>query len=97
MAGHTPGPWTTEPHGRTTALYSGRGPQPNGFAVHGLRLMNLDDGDHNFEANCVLIAAAPDLLAALERIRDAAFQGILTPDLCAEIVMTAIAKAEGRS
>lgn len=36
----------------------------------------------------------PVALAALKRIRAAAFQGILTPDLCANITMDAIAQVE---
>lgn len=44
--------------------------------------------------SCRLIAAAPDMLQALKRIREAALQGVLTPDLCAEIVTAAIAKTE---
>jgi hypothetical protein len=58
---HMPGLWSVEPHGDTVALYAGRDDQH-----HGLRLMNLDDGDANFAANARLIAAAPDLLAACE-------------------------------
>ncbi len=58
---HTEGPWLVEPHGKTHALYSRRD-----YRYHGLRLMNLDDGDANFEANARLIAAAPDLLEALQ-------------------------------
>jgi len=45
-------------------------------------------------ANARLIAAAPEMHHALDRIRDAALHGYLTPDLCAELVMTALAKAE---
>lgn len=62
---HTPGEWTHEPHGDTIALYAGRAHGMNGR--HGLRLMNLDDGDNNFEANARLISAAPDMLEALEQ------------------------------
>lgn len=47
----TPGPWTIEPNGGTAALYSGRSAE-----WYGLRLLNLDDGDHNFVANANLIA-----------------------------------------
>jgi len=59
----TPKPWTTEPHGNTTALYSGRIPNQ-----HGLRLMNLDDGDSNFENNLRLIENAPELYEELSRL-----------------------------
>lgn len=64
----TAGRWSFEPHGSTTALYSGRGSMR-----HGLRLMNLDDGDSNFSANASLIVAAvnalPSLLTELEALR----------------------------
>ncbi|QIB39309.1 hypothetical protein G3A56_15950 [Rhizobium oryzihabitans] len=49
------------------------------------------------EADVLLIAAAPDLLGALKDIEAAALQGFLTPNYCADIVIAAIAKAEGRS
>lgn len=42
-----------------------------------------------------LIASAPDMLEALTDIRDAGLGGYLTPELCADIVEKAIAKATG--
>ena len=57
---HTPGKWTVEQHGNTHALYCDRDEYH-----HGLRLMNLGDGDMNFDANASLISAAPDMLEAL--------------------------------
>lgn len=99
MSKHTPGLWTTEPHGNTTALYSGRGEHQ-----HGMRLMNLDDGDWNFEANARLIEAAPDLLSALEMLTDATIQLAPYPPEVAEgvvamveIARAAIAKAKGEA
>lgn len=63
----TPGPWTVEPHGNTTALYSGRDQMR-----HGLRLLNLDDGDWNFGNNRDFIALAnPATILALLDERDA--------------------------
>jgi hypothetical protein len=70
--------WSIEPHGGTTALYSGREDiigEAFGHPMrgHGLRLMNLDDGDHNFAANGALIVAAvnalPGLLDELSALR----------------------------
>lgn len=90
-AKHTPGPWVAEPHGNTTALYSGR----DNFH-HGLRLLNLDDGDANFAANVALISAAPDLLEACEAFEEyyahgnlEQFQGLR------EQIRAAITKAKG--
>lgn len=91
-AGHTPGPWSFEPHGNTVALYSGRSNGLNGR--HGLRLMKLDDGDSNFEANARLIVAAPDLLAML---RVAQLWLDVDGRFDMQGVNAAIAKAEGRS
>lgn len=60
----TQGEWTVEPHGNTHALYAGRDRDH-----HGLRLMNLDDGDRNFDANVKLITSAPKLFEALKSVQ----------------------------
>ena len=67
---HTPGPWTVQPsqpdHGDSTVICSGD-----------LVLARIesacwrDDDASEDKANANLIAAAPDLLAALQAIRDA--------------------------
>lgn len=59
----TPGAWEweREPDGRAT-LYADRGPER-----HGMNLLGRMEPDANGEANLNLIAAAPDLYAALER------------------------------
>lgn len=59
---HTPGPWTIEPHGKGFALYSGRDNEH-----HGLNLVYLTEPDWNWKANAKLIAAAPELLEALQQ------------------------------
>lgn len=67
--------WTVEPHGppspdgrQPLALYAGRDQ-----GRHGLRLLNLCDGDQHFEANATFIAAAHQdvqtLLAEVHRLR----------------------------
>ena len=58
----TQGKWSHEPHGDTTALYSDRSRQE-----HGLRLLNLDDGDKNFVANATHITTfdPPTVLSLL--------------------------------
>jgi len=57
---HTPGPWhrNIRADGRYTTIWQGR----NKHVAHAQRL----DNDNETEANISLIAAAPDLLAALE-------------------------------
>lgn len=72
----TGGTWTVEAHGQPAhanepqplALYAGRTDQ-----WHGLRLLNLCDGDRFFEGNAAFIAAAhqdvPALLAEVRRLR----------------------------
>ncbi|MBN7763532.1 hypothetical protein JYP52_20540 [Nitratireductor aquibiodomus] len=86
---HTPGPWLVEPHGKTYALYSRRDDR-----YHGLRLVNLDDGDHNFEANARLIAAAPDMLEALKQARGW-LQGWASAEREIAIIDAALSKATG--
>ena len=70
---HTPGPWTYESSTRTIRS------QPTNYW---LATMDSWDGAVNNEANARLIAAAPDLLAALEALqtdlqkrRDAKYEG----------------------
>jgi hypothetical protein len=60
---HTPGPWSVEAHGKGLGLYSGRDSNH-----HGLRLLNIEDGNQNLRANINLIVAAPDLLAACKAV-----------------------------
>lgn len=63
----TQGQWSVEPHGSTRALYAGRNNER-----HGLRLLNLDDGDRNIAANAAYIAAAQPsvVLELIERVRE---------------------------
>ena len=90
MTAHTPGPWVINAHaiesdGPEAALIAHvYGPDENGPEEH--------------EHNRRLIAAAPDLLAAIERIRER-----LEPNThlgyaseLLEIAEAAIAKAEGK-
>ena len=59
------GVWSIEPHGPTVSLYAGR------YANrHGNRLMNLDNGDDNFDANCELIitAANDNVVATIDAL-----------------------------
>ena len=61
MSGHTPGPWRVEEYGRYVVV---RG--CDGRIVHEIRIKAPDA-----PANARLIAASPELLAALIRIVDA--------------------------
>ena len=80
MSKHTPGPWKVE-HGGV-----------NSFDVwlEGWKVPKLTEN----EANAQLIAAAPDMLEALEMARDARSPG---EKICASAMRgRAIAKAEGK-
>src|SRR5688500_2102326 len=102
MGEHTPGPWFVE---RGTIVRYDREANPSHWRspavchtgmTHGMGVAGLED-----EANARLIAAAPDLLAALRevgRLRLATSEGSLRvrADRMWEIARQAIAKAEGR-
>lgn len=100
---HTPGPWHFEPDDRN------RGDALDRFVITGGELSDYDDGpmlslvDFMREADARLIAAAPDLLAALKLILPLAKgyapdgQTRSARDTCnswIEIAMAAIARAE---
>lgn len=82
---HTPGPWNAEP-------MTGRGAWVKGSSGEWAAL-SCGDTDATAEANARLIAAAPDLLAALKKI---VFDWDGEPEDMIE-AQEAIAKAEGRS
>jgi hypothetical protein len=65
MSEHTPGPWVFEDHGEGQALYSGRDAQH-----HGLNLCLVTQWDRDWHNNARLIAAAPELLEALQALYD---------------------------
>ena len=98
---HTPGPWNIE-HDKIEGirpicqLY-----HPCGDIVD-WPTDNPDDGDREAEANAALIAAAPDLLAALEALQKEAWKnrtGNVKKDfsllLADSAARAAIAKAKG--
>lgn len=103
MSAHTPGPWLVEfyPDGGYDCMSSAYKVTP----VHGLPLALLDTQYYRpgedvwetrhlphatAEANARLMAAAPDLLAALEEIA-----GFLQPGRLLNIAHAALAKARG--
>lgn len=96
MSAHTPGPWKAEDDGREVVVYAVEG----SCRVASIELDNLDDRSHALR-DARLIAAAPDLLAALKRVgcQEEGMCGIAPehfPDgRC--FVCAAIAKAEGKS
>ena len=111
MSAHTPGPWAIATRGAIEiATLHGvyRRPSEDGLgqgwvyvvADKGRDWRAMEDGEQ--EANARLIAAAPDLLAAVTMIRDAdddcRHDGLPTiPGPARAVIDAAIAKAEGRS
>lgn len=91
MSGHTPGPWEIFPSS-TGFIIS----KPNEIAIAGIP--NLFE-DHPAEANARLIAAAPDLIAALERmVRQHGSSFIsYSGDHPVAVARAAIAKATGEA
>ena len=94
---HTPGPWFVsmkpdwdEDGGMEPAVYDCDG---GVFAV-------VDDEPETiarpfYEADAHLIAAAPEMLEALERLVEAAGPQMVEPDLALEFARTVIRKARG--
>lgn len=84
MSGHTPGPWSTNHAGFTHAK--------NGACVAevGIDVLPFEE----VEANASLIAAAPDLLEALENIDNDNGQ---IPDHAWRMIKSAIARAKGEA
>lgn len=93
---HTPGPWlyrerpTTDDARRPLAIYG-----PDQQFIAGLSTSALDLAWPKERANAQLIASAPDLLAALERI--CLLGATQQVGHAQEIARAAIEKAEGRS
>ena len=82
----TPGPW--EAIARTNAYIEIEAPNQPGYAAKKVATVSLT----NHEANARLIAAAPDLLEALQFIRT---NGEDQADKAARMAIAAIAKATG--
>lgn len=93
-AHHTPGPWQMHKDPSRQIGWNVTVPHPSGLG----HLANVYD-----EANARLIAASPDMLAALRRVVLHAEQGRLIPEHASaqlleisDAARAAIAKAEGR-
>ena len=82
---HTPGPWTASEHG-AYADYNGNSTIILGDDLRIAVVLGSDNEETN--ANARLIAAAPDLLEALEALLEGDFN-------VAEKARAAIAKAKG--
>jgi hypothetical protein len=91
MSKHTPGPWSVM---RTPSGYDHiRGPKGQRISHE---CSDLDDLGDEAKANATLIAAAPDLLAALKKIANGeGYYGAQAREY-KEIAAIAIAKAEGK-
>ena len=90
---HTPGPLHIGDGKRTLIVY-----RADGYAVADCKTFHGKIGQDEAEANAVLFAAAPELLAALQALFRQTVTMRLQPDAnCLQMVAAAIAKAEGRS
>lgn len=105
MTGHTLGPWRANLHptqrqaGRTYGFIHAGAVVPIAAVTLGVAGMSQDEG----RANARLIASAPELLAALERVEEltrAPVDLVAHPVTCMETIRAlaraAIAKARGR-
>lgn len=92
MATHTPGPWSYDASGG--AIYYADGDVEPLIASTNLENVSVEQGD----ADGLLIAAAPDLLAACQAVLDE-FPALDSKRIesIKRICRDAIAKAEGRS
>jgi len=94
---HTPAPWTREPGERFRHDQSAGVTGPNGSYVAAALDLNRYDKDEEVEANARLIAAAPDLLDALERlVHMAECNTVPGPNLMIQ-ARAALAKARGET
>lgn len=93
MSGNTPGPWSAQEYASPTGTYFVRGANDEKIIGGGVSLQ---------EGNARLIAAAPDMLAALRMIVEGPWpDDVDDPQKQAiwdeKIARAAIAKAEGRT
>jgi hypothetical protein len=96
MSTYTPGPWTTSASiGIKTLVFASSGrlvaeirPDPGSRLVPEGLTISIEEA----RANAVLMAAAPDLLEALKRIRET---NVYVGAIAQQMMDEAIAKAEG--
>jgi hypothetical protein len=98
-AKHTPGPWWVDDMAYSARAVANRAATyPSGLSTDE-KTAHMAAIDAESAANAALIAAAPDLKAALQRVlRAIATEGGHVPDVehARESARAAIAKAEGR-
>ena len=94
MTKHTPGPWTMHPRFDDGAEVCAIAPVAwcSVASTHGASGSQVIDVDEA-RANARLIAAAPDLLAALHHISLASQNSMSSKEECGRIAREAIAKA----
>lgn len=94
---HTPGPWIAMPHKDNSRRFQVRGPDPDGCGSSPISYFVCENAKRD---NAILIAAAPELLAALTELVHYD-DGSSEPGAYGHEVLgrckSAIAKAEGRT
>lgn len=91
MATHTPGPWTLHPTALHPAVRSVGTPDAGARRICTVGSMNGNPVD---KANARLIAAAPELLEALQAIADTdPIDAALDPQRAVRVARAAVAKA----
>ncbi len=94
MSKHTPGPWNRSKKTDGNWWHIGAGNQAVA-AVHAASKKRNEPYASMFEANANLIAAAPELLAALEHLHHNAKASGAEMGLALDVAESAIAKAKG--
>ena len=108
MNGHTPGPWTVKAHKDGAIAVYATDEKPVFVAPYAAYRPNPESGRDEVMANANLIAAAPELLAALKAMHQGLVDGSIKftkkrqsdndPYHPANVLMcAAIAKAQGES
>lgn len=102
---HTPGPWLFR--GKSSSVHAAPANEPGEHYQYGEQIARFaedDDGDASVsDADLALMLAAPEMLAALEKIKDDADRSLVqgwTPSVqwlswVADTARDAIAKAKG--
>jgi len=90
-AKHTPGPWLSSFSGGTAAYIC----ESDGTTVVRLDTLENSSSHHHLSANASLIAAAPDLLKALQEICEWTERYTAPGHPIATVAKRAIAKATG--